>query len=82
SSIDPYTEVCNHRVNIVLQELTDVCRQLLIDYYYHKRSFKDLLAKTDLGSIQALKNKKSRCMKKLGEVISARKLKMEDFYNE
>lgn len=49
----------------LLQQLGDSCRTLLIYFYYDQLSIKEILVKMHYNSEAALKNKKSKCMKKL-----------------
>ncbi len=52
-------------LNKAMMDLSEECRTLLLDFYYKKSSMRDLMAKFGLGSEQAAKNKKYRCMSKL-----------------
>lgn len=49
--------------------LGEDCQKILIQFYYDKKSMKDLQMMFSLSSEQAAKNKKSRCMKKLTEMV-------------
>jgi RNA polymerase sigma factor (sigma-70 family) len=50
-------------------KLGEDCQKILIQFYYDKKSMKDLQTMFDLSSEQAAKNKKSRCLKKLTEMV-------------
>ena len=67
-------------INRVLSDLSPSCKQLLIDYYFKKIAITEIKEKEGLGSIQAVKNKKWRCMKKLQEIIEKYDLTQENFY--
>ncbi|MDX2048893.1 MAG: sigma-70 family RNA polymerase sigma factor [Chitinophagaceae bacterium] len=54
----------------VLAEIGDVCRKLLTGFYYEDKSIKELLAEFDYENEQVLRNKKSKCMKKIKELLS------------
>ncbi|RYY93692.1 MAG: sigma-70 family RNA polymerase sigma factor [Chitinophagaceae bacterium] len=45
------------------------CRALLTGFYYESRSMKELAKTQGLGSEQAARNKKVRCLKKLTELL-------------
>jgi len=52
------------------KKLGGKCQQILIEFYYKKHSIKKLQEIYGLGSAQAAKNKKSRCLKKLSEMVN------------
>jgi RNA polymerase sigma factor (sigma-70 family) len=56
----------------VLDELGETCKKLLTGFYYEQKSMQELLNRFDYENDQVLRNRKSRCMKKLKELISAR----------
>jgi len=71
---DHYTSQIDESVNesenikILEQQIDKLgkeCRKLLTDYYYSGLSMKDIRKQFGLGSEQAAKNKKYRCMQKL-----------------
>jgi RNA polymerase sigma factor (sigma-70 family) len=53
----------------VLNEIGETCKKILTGVYYEDKSMKELLASFDYENEQVLRNKKSRCMKKLKELI-------------
>ncbi len=57
-----------------LEELGDPCREVLMDFYYAGASIKDIQHKFGLGSEQAAKNKKYRCLQKLTKLIKSKKV--------
>lgn len=50
--------------------LGEECQKILIQFYYDKKSMKELQEIYNLSSEQAAKNKKSRCLKKLSTLVS------------
>lgn len=66
----------------VLELIDKACRQLLIGFYFDKRSVKQLKAEYNLGSDAATKNKKYRCLKKLTNLVKERKWLRSDFAND
>lgn len=48
-----------------MQQLSEDCRKVIYAYYYQKKSMKEITKIFALGSEQAAKNKKSKCMKRL-----------------
>ncbi len=53
----------------LLNEIGDTCKKILTGFYYEDKSMKELLIAFDYENEQVLRNKKSRCMKKLKELI-------------
>jgi len=52
-----------------LQQLNEDCRKVIFAFYYQKKPMKEIMKLFDLGSEQAAKNKKSRCMKNLRDLF-------------
>jgi RNA polymerase sigma factor (sigma-70 family) len=52
------------------KNLGNECQKMLIGFYYQNKSMKDLQQIFNLGSPQAAKNKKSRCLKKLTSLVN------------
>lgn len=55
----------------LFSEVGDVCRKILIGFYYDNKSMKMLLNEFDFKNEQVLRNRKNLCMKKLKELISS-----------
>lgn len=55
----------------ILETLGSDCYDLLVYFYYDRMSIKEILVKMHYSSEAALKNKKSKCMKKLRELFDA-----------
>lgn len=52
-----------------LQQLSEGCRKIIFAFYYQKKSMKEIMEIFALGSEQAAKYKKSRCMKSLKDLF-------------
>ena len=66
-------------VGQIMNMLKNECRKLLSLYYYEKMSMDEIASAFGLGSAQAARNKKVRCMKSLIEFINKQKLTREAF---
>ncbi len=55
----------------LFSEVGDVCRKILIGFYYDNKSMKMLLNEFDFKNEQVLRNRKNLCMKKLKELLSS-----------
>jgi RNA polymerase sigma factor (sigma-70 family) len=60
-SNDMYHLINVKTVSLLMNELQDDCRNILIEYYYNNRSMSELMELFNVNSIQAVKNKKWRC---------------------
>jgi RNA polymerase sigma factor (sigma-70 family) len=71
----PFTDYKKTNVDLkeVFEQLGDVCKTLLIGFYFENKSMKVLLNQFDFKNEQVLRNKKNLCMKKLKELLSADK---------
>lgn len=54
----------------ILGQIGDTCKKILTGYYYEEKSMKELLHLFNYENEQVLRNKKSKCMKKLKELLS------------
>jgi RNA polymerase sigma factor (sigma-70 family) len=54
----------------VLGQVGEPCHSILTGFYYENKSMKELLKEFDYENEQVLRNRKSRCMKKLKELIA------------
>lgn len=73
------TEEGRVSVDLILEQLGSPCKDLLIDFYFHKMPVKALMKKYNLGSEAATKNKKYRCMERLIKLVKDRNFKRDDF---
>ncbi|MEM1321702.1 MAG: sigma-70 family RNA polymerase sigma factor [Bacteroidota bacterium] len=69
-------------VEALFQQLGDDCRKVLMYYYYERRSMKEIMKLMNYSSEQVAKNKKSRCMKKLNELIADSKEQFRSLFNK
>lgn len=53
----------------IFHEIGENCKKILTGFYYEDKSMKELLTEVDYENEQVLRNKKSKCMKKLKELI-------------
>ncbi len=64
-----YDEVHMKALKLVLNELKPPCKEVLVDFYYKNFTMHEIAQKYNLGSEQAAKNRKYRCIKKLRELF-------------
>ncbi len=55
----------------IVEELGETCKKILLAFYYENLSMKEMLIDLDYESEQALRNKKSKCMKQLVQILTA-----------
>jgi RNA polymerase sigma factor (sigma-70 family) len=55
----------------MLDQVGNPCKQILTGFYFEEKSMKELLSEFNYENEQVLRNRKSRCMKKLKELIKA-----------
>ncbi len=68
-------DVLNSRVKTVMEAFKNLgqpCKQLLTNFYYEKRSLRDLASELQLGEA-SVRNKKYRCMEKLRNIVLSSK---------
>ena len=69
----------------LLENLGDNCKQILMQFYYEERSMKEIVATTAYENEQVVRNKKSKCLKKLADLLRERPYLVEQlqtFLNE
>jgi RNA polymerase sigma factor (sigma-70 family) len=74
-----FTKVNKGVMGKIFDEVGDICTQILIGYYYEDLSMKELLLKFNYENEQVLRNRKSKCMKKLKELLTVNKQLSEQF---
>ena len=62
-------------IELLIAELQEDCRSILVEYYYNNKSMAELKEIFNVGSIQAAKNKKWRCMGYLVRLCKERGIK-------
>ena len=81
-AIDEVEEV---RINVktlksVVLQLKPACQKILMGFYFENKSMKELAVEFKLSGTQAAKNKKSRCLKRLTQIVEKLGLKKQNFY--
>lgn len=69
----------------LLEHLGENCKQILMQFYYEERSMKEIVATTAYENEQVVRNKKSKCLKKLADMLRERPYLVEQlqtFLNE
>ena len=66
-------------VRVLLDELNASCRKLLQGFYFEKKSMKELMAEFNVGSLQAIKNKKLGCMKVVMNIVRQKRVGHDRF---
>ncbi len=64
-----------------LEMIDEKCKQVLIDYYYHKFSMKQIMTKMGFKNEQIAKNKRYRCKERLDNIIADRP-KLKQYLNQ
>jgi RNA polymerase sigma factor (sigma-70 family) len=54
----------------VIDELGDKCKKILLLFYFENKSMKEIVAELPYENEQVVRNKKSKCLKKLEQIIS------------
>jgi RNA polymerase sigma factor (sigma-70 family) len=58
-------------LDLLFNQVGDVCKKILLGFYYENKSMKMLLKEFDFKNEQVLRNRKNLCMKKLKDLISS-----------
>lgn len=53
----------------ILDRLGETCKKILLAYYYDNLSMKEILARLDYENEQVVRNKKSKCLKQLEQLL-------------
>jgi len=69
-------------VKVLLERIGEGCKSIMIDFYFKKLKMLELAKIYNLGSEEAARNKKYRCLKKLITLIEKNKLDRSDFSND
>lgn len=76
--VEKYT-VNQDMVRGLIDELKEGCRQILLAFYYQRKTMLEIAQMFNLGSDQAARTKKSRCMKGLVEKVKKKGISIEHF---
>ena len=74
-----YNRENRQQLAALFEQIGDVCKQILTGFYYQNLSMKEMLALFNYNNEQVLRNKKSKCMKHLKELITSNKELTETF---
>jgi len=55
----------------IIESLGDICKKILLAFYYENLSMTDILTRLDYQNEQVVRNKKAKCMKSLEEKFNA-----------
>jgi len=64
-----YDEVLIEELKLILNKMKPPCKEVLVDFYYKNFTMQEIANKYNLGSEQAAKNRKYRCLKRLKELF-------------
>jgi len=79
-AVDESEEQVNTRViQRVMQHLDEGCRKLLVGFYFESMSMQAIAEIFELGSTQAAKTKKLRCMKRLSKIVHDQGMEKDHF---
>jgi RNA polymerase sigma factor (sigma-70 family) len=54
----------------IMEQVGETCKKILTGFYYENKSMKEMLTQFEYENEQVLRNRKSKCMKKLKELLS------------
>ena len=60
-----------HQVMAVMDKLGDVCKKILLAFYYENQSMKEIVQTMSYENEQVLRNKKHKCLKALEQLLTA-----------
>jgi RNA polymerase sigma factor (sigma-70 family) len=60
----------NKVMDVIFEAVGDVCTKILVGFYYEELSMRELLEKFNYENEQVLRNRKSKCMKKVKELFT------------
>jgi len=66
-----YSKQTNANLSAILDKMGDTCKKILTGFYYEDKSMRELLEQFHYENEQVLRNKKSKCMKKLKELLQS-----------
>jgi RNA polymerase sigma factor (sigma-70 family) len=71
----------NESLNRVFNEIGETCKGILMGVYYKNKSMRELLNEFNYENEQVLRNKKSKCMKKLKNLLITNKELLQNLKN-
>jgi RNA polymerase sigma factor (sigma-70 family) len=80
---DPVSQLAERELSAQVMELIgtlgEVCRTILLAFYYEDLPIREILARVDYANEQVLRNKKTKCMKQLVESLTAQRHLLQYF---
>jgi RNA polymerase sigma factor (sigma-70 family) len=77
---EPVKQLNMDLLNDLVHGLKDDCRKILTGFYYERKTMEELTTIFQLGSEQATRNKKMRCMKELMKIVEQKKMGVQSFW--
>lgn len=71
----------NTAIMSTIGRLGEVCKKILVSYYYDNLSIKEILPEVNYQNEQVLRNKKYKCLKQLEQMLTANPLLAKQFKN-
>ena len=65
----------------LVESLGEVCKKILVLFYYEGLSMKEILNSMDYENEQVVRNKKYKCLKQLTEMINEDPIRKENLKN-
>jgi RNA polymerase sigma factor (sigma-70 family) len=65
----------------IMEQLGESCKSILTQFYYEQRSMKEIVTTLHYENEQVVRNKKSKCLKKLGELLKGQAPLFEQLKN-
>ncbi len=75
----PLAPVDLEKLKSLMNELKEDCRKLLVAFYYDGKSMAEVAGIFNLGSDQAARNKKMRCMENLVSIVKSKSADFDEF---
>lgn len=60
----------NNQVMQLVEQLGEICKKILVMFYYENLSMKEILEGLEYGNEQVVRNKKHKCLKQLEQMIT------------
>lgn len=67
----PISRNDNRSLELLFNKVGDVCKKILVGFYFENKSMKVLLKEFDFKNEQVLRNRKNLCMKKIKDLLVA-----------
>ena len=77
---EPAVQANTSLLRRIFDLLNEGCKKVLLAFYFEGKTMDEIASYSNLGSAQAAKTKKLRCMKRLTNLIQTNGYKAEDFF--